>query len=80
MSHGNGGGNPYINQAFSAYGASVDFQNELQELPLYVNYAREEDFQTAERAQPNGGGIGDFNNKLVIARYGKISAAQKVRN
>ena len=28
---------------------------------------------------PSGGGIGDFK-KLVIAKYGKISAAQKVRN
>ena len=58
----------------------MDFQNELQELPLYVNYAREEDFQTALRATPSGGGISDFKNKLVIARYGEISAAQKVRN
>ena len=58
----------------------MDFQNELQELPLFVNYAREEDFQTAQRAPPSGGGIIDFKNKLVIAKYGKISAAQKVRN
>ena len=74
------GGNPSTNQAFSAYGAKVDFQNELQELPVFVNYAREEDFLTAQRAPPNGGGIGDFKQKLVIAKYGKISAAQKVRN
>ena len=77
---GNGGGNPRINQAFSAYGASVDFQNVLQDLPLFVNYARKEDFQTAQRSTDRGGGgIGDFK-KLVIAKYGKISAAQKVRN
>ena len=52
----------------------------LQDLPLFVNYARKEDFQTAQRpTDRGGGGIGDFK-KLVIAKYGKISAAQKVRN
>ena len=58
----------------------MDFQNVLQDLPLFVNYARKEDFQTAQRSTDRGGGgIGDFK-KLVIAKYGKISAAQKVRN
>ena len=58
----------------------MDFQNVLQDLPLFVNYARIEDFQTAQRpTDRGGGGIGDFK-KLVIAKYGKISAAQKVRN
>ena len=58
----------------------MDFQNVLQDLPLFVNYARKEDFQTAQRpTDRGGGGIGDFK-KLVIAKYGKISAAQKVRN
>ena len=58
----------------------MDFQNVLQDLPLFVNYARIEDFQTAQRpTDRGGGGIVDFK-KLVIAKYGKISAAQKVRN
>ena len=60
----------YMNHAFSAYGANADFQN--VDLPIFINYGREEDFVIAK-----DNGITDFK-KLVIAKYGKISAAQKV--
>ena len=67
------GGQNVTNQAFSAYSTSVDFPN--IELPIFVNYAMQKDFILAKKS-----GISDFNQKMVIAKYGKISAGQKVKN
>ena len=55
-------------QAFNAYSAAKDVEDTA---PIYVNYARYEDFKLL--------GSNRVKDKILIARYGKVSVAEKVR-
>ena len=57
------------NQAFVAYSPRKDIE---EIAPLFVNYAREEDFLRAREI------VADLK-KIVIAKYGKISVAEKIK-
>ncbi len=67
---GLGAGSEGSQQAFIAFVAKKDVE---ESAPIFVNYAREEDFAKAKET------IADLK-KIVIAKYGKISVADKVKN
>ena len=56
-------------QAFNAYSAEGDI---TETAPVYVNFARLEDFKTLDKKNINV-------KTLLIARYGKVPVAEKVR-
>lgn len=58
------------NQAFIAYSAKKDIEENAL---IFVNYATEDDFLKAKEI------ITDLK-KIVIAKYGKISVAEKIKN
>lgn len=55
---------------FNAYSATGDAESTRL---IYVNYGREEDFYWLKHNKSV-----DFNNSIVIARYGKLFRANKV--
>ena len=65
----NGGVNNII-QAFNAYSPKAAIE---EDAPIFINYARIEDFEKAKES------LTDLK-KIVIAKYGKISATEKVIN
>ena len=62
-------GDSNIIQAFNAYSAEGDIDDPA---PLYVNYASLEDFKTLAKKNIDV-------KKILIARYGKVPVAEKVR-
>ena len=72
----NGLENDVIFQAFNAYSpATENPPNDLSDnAPLYVNYARQEDFIRLKEKNPSI----DLK-KILIARYGHNSVAEKVK-